>query len=75
MKARLLEHIYEQTQEACMSDLKNAEILKPYVTSILQIDEKEYEVEEWMYAYTYLTGCVFKGTIEEIKQALLEWVK
>lgn len=75
MKKNLLEHIFDNTTEACMSDLKSPKILKRYVSYIMEIDTQEFTVEDWRYVYMYLTGKHVNGTIEEIKQLLEEWVK
>ena len=74
MKTKLLEHIFEHTNEACISDLKDPRNLKPYISYIMKIDEQIYTIEDWKYVYMYLTGKHIDGNIEKIKQLLQEWV-
>lgn len=75
MKKNLLEHIFDNAKEACMSDLKNPRNLKPYLSYIMQIEDHVYTTEDWQYVYMYLTGEHIDGTVDEIKQLLHEWVK
>lgn len=74
MKDALLDYIFENSDVAYISDLRQKTVFREYADMILGIEDKQFSAEEWNYVYQYLTGedIVF-STVAEVKKALQTW--
>lgn len=74
MKDALLDYIFENSDVAYISDLRQKTVLREYADMILGIEDQQFSAEEWNYVYQYLTGedIVF-STVAEVKKALQTW--
>lgn len=75
MKYKLIEYIYEESNHHCLSELRDAEVLRSYMDMIIIIPEEAFTLEDWKYTYHYITGSKVKAdTIQDVKIALRNWV-
>lgn len=74
MKDALLDYIFENSDVAYISDLRQKTVFREYADMILGIEDQQFSAEEWNYVYRYLTGedIVF-STVAEVKKALKTW--
>lgn len=74
MKDALLDYIFENSDVAYISDLRQKTVFREYADMILGIEDQQFSAEEWNYVYQYLTGedIVF-STVDEVKKALKTW--
>lgn len=74
MKDALLDYIFENSDVAYISDLRQKTVFREYADMILGIEDQQFSAEEWNYVYQYLTGedIVF-STVAEVKKALKTW--
>ena len=76
MKDALLDYIFENSDIAYISDLRQKLIFQEYADIIFRIDDHQFSVQEWNYVYRYLTGAnaVFSA-VAEVKEALRSWMQ
>lgn len=74
MKYKLMEHIYSNSQNKCLSELRNPDILRYCMKMVESIPVDAFTLEDWKYTYQYITGNkIDADTVEDVKQALKTW--
>ena len=74
MKDALLDYIFENSDIAYISDLRQKLIFQEYADIIFRIDDHQFSVQEWNYVYQYLTGEDIEfSAVSDVKKALQKW--
>ena len=74
MEYKLMEYIYNNSRNECLSELRKPDVLRYSMNMILNISEDEFTLDDWKYTYQYITGKIIEvNTIKDVKQALKEW--
>ena len=70
----LLEFIYENVNDVCLSEIHQPDIFKTSFIFVLDIEDDEFTLEDWQYTYAYITKSKdAKTSIKDIKDDLRKW--
>ena len=74
MREELIEYIFMNIHEECLSDLRLPKIFRKHRDFILGIKEDSYSLQEWNRLIDYICQPSRQAeTIKEAKDMLLEW--
>ncbi len=70
----LLEFIYENVNDVCLSEIHQPDVFKASFIFILEIEDDEFSLEDWKYTYAYITKSTnVQNSVKEIKEDLKKW--
>lgn len=76
MYTKLLDDVFNQSKETCLSELKIPNKLNEILDMINHIPDEKYSLECWEYLISYITDKKIKvKTVSDAKDYITKWVK
>lgn len=76
MKSELLDYIFKESKETCLSELKVVDNFIFVLEIIKQIPDEKYSLESWKYLIFYIMDKKVEiNNVSEAKNYIMKWVQ